>query len=463
MSNLNSSNRLNIASQRMLSYLSSHPKELESGLITSDLFLNDNFKVLFQAMEDLYNEGQPITSLTLTQRVSDSIPEYNVDTIEAILNTQDETLAIDDALKDIKKANNQHKAASTAFELYEKLNNLNCNDDDITLNLFNLTEELEYIKNNKEYKFDSVIEWAQKYEDNYSSRKDKKQYPFGDVFLDKNILRGAAPGTIGVVAAATGMGKSTFVGKLARNFESAEVPCLLLSLEMSGESQFDRRLSAKHRIAFQDVINPQDPTIYNNVIRAVEEEKLEATHSTLAFSDLPRWDMLSLKKAIIDFKNTQRTDYAVVIIDLLTMLDEFCKVRNGLNFAQSIEISMNMLNALAKELNIHIIGTVQFGRSADKVKIKSVEDVENCRPSLNDLKNSNAIAERSRYVIGLFRRKHYLNIWLPEDEDVKGMDDIIECLLMKQNDGPLAVGKYLFDPTYMDCYYVNNEFNNEEV
>ena len=142
---------------------------------------------------------------------------------------------------------------------------------------------------------------------------------------------------------------------------------------------------------------------------------------------------------IKEYKQRTKNDYVFVVIDLLTMVKEFSKA-NG-NMAQSIEVAMNQLHAIAKAEKVHILGVVQFGRNADNTKIHSIEELDNLRPSLNDIKNANAIAERSRVVLGLFHPKNYVDKYLvpinaPGSED---FEDTIEVQILKNSQG--SVGK----------------------
>jgi replicative DNA helicase len=138
-----------------------------------------------------------------------------------------------------------------------------------------------------------------------------------------------------------------------------------------------------------------------------------------------------------------------VAVDLITQLKDFMHNKSNQSVANSIETAMNDLNALAKELNVHIIGVAQFNRDADNMKVLTADDLDMLRPSLNNIKNSHALAERSRVVLSLFRKKYYSDRYLPADEAAKVEEDILEVNILKNSSG--MVGNtlhYLFDGSH---------------
>lgn len=118
------------------------------------------------------------------------------------------------------------------------------------------------------------------------------------------------------------------------------------------------------------------------------------------------------------------------------MILDFTRVKSGVNFAQSIEIGVNTLSAMAKELGVHFIGVLQLNRSAeaDAGKIHDKKDLQKFRPNRSQLKNANAWVERARYVLTTFREKYYAEQYLPKEEWENDID-IIETQVVKINNG----------------------------
>ena len=149
-----------------------------------------------------------------------------------------------------------------------------------------------------------------------------------------------------------------------------------------------------------------------------------------------------LESIIIEAKKIMGVDYLVCTVDLASMLTDF-GVKPG-----EIEMSMNEIHIMGRKLNVHFILVFQANREVISEKIRKYEDLDKLRPTLKNIKNSGAIAERSRCVLGLFRKKHYLAQYFPEDPRLEIEDDIMDVQIMKQNGGSLGLLKYLFYPEW---------------
>ena len=107
---------------------------------------------------------------------------------------------------------------------------------------------------------------------------------------------------------------------------------------------------------------------------------------------------------------------------------------------------MNSLNELAKSENVHILGVVQLNRDADDRRILTEEDADSIQPTLADIKNSAAIAERCRVVLSLVRPKYYTDKYLNENGEYDDKEDILKLAILKNSSGYTGrVLKYLYD------------------
>lgn len=461
---ITNSSRVKIAEQRALSYILNNPKEaVNSAVFNEDSFVTQDYKEVYKAVELLINQGAEVSNISIIQKIADksTLSVTDLKNLSLIKNPSDN---LKDVIEDLNTSKIKKEASRLAQDLSRDLLKTELKVEDIEAKALEILTNVSRIEDEKTQAVLSWKEWLLSYREKFKQRQGKKQYPFGDPLLDKAIVRGAEPGTVGIISATTGMGKTTVVKYLQKCLENVGVNCLWLSLEMSGASQMDRKLSEKHKIPFDIISNPTDPQEFNKILDIIDQEIKEADENdTLGFSDRPSWNLAKLRQAIVEFLKRHRASYCVVIIDLLTMLDDFCKVKPGLNFAQSIELCMNLLSALAKETNTHIIGTVQFGRKADSVKIMDFDDIEYTKPSLNDLKNSNGLAERSRYVLGLHRPKAYAEKYLSNKEETKEMEDIISLMVLKQNEGPTPTLSYLFDPSTFTISPISTGYSNQDT
>jgi replicative DNA helicase len=188
---------------------------------------------------------------------------------------------------------------------------------------------------------------------------------------------------------------------------SSNIPCMYFSLEMDEISTMDRFLALRNGIPIIEWYaqgNAIDP-----LIKILDKERTQLINKPFRFIDDPSISLAEIEQQIKDFKLTMKSDYACIYIDLITQVKEFIDIggSRGGNLATTIEIAVNRLNAMAKKLNVCIVAVAQMNRDADSAKIQELSHINNLRPTLNNVKNSNALGERSRVVISVFRPKYY--------------------------------------------------------
>lgn len=267
-------------------------------------------------------------------------------------------------------------------------------------------------------------------------------FPTGNSYLDKHLAVGFFPGQMTTIFAATGMGKSAFALDLVNRQINKSIPALYVSLEMDLISSFDRLLANRNKVPVK-TFYPDSEGIMNAQLKSImeKEDRSFGNKKNFFFVEEPGLSIDNIEILIKEFQKRTGSKYLVLTIDLLTMLLDF----SGED-AATYEAAMNKMHILAKKYGIHIVNIVQANRNADNGTPAAIEDLDKFRPNLNTIKNSNAIAERSRIVMSLFRRKHYAKKFFPDDEEVELMDDELELAILKQNMGELSMMKFLFIP-----------------
>jgi len=270
----------------------------------------------------------------------------------------------------------------------------------------------------------------------------KYVFPTGNSYLDKHLAVGFFPGQMTTIFAATGMGKSAFALDLVNRQINKSIPSLYISLEMDLISTLDRLLANRNKVPVQ-TFYPDAEGLMNDRLESImrKEQNSLGNKKLFYFVEEPGLSIDNLEILIKEFQKRTGSKYLILTLDLLTMLVDF----SGED-AATYEAAMNRLHILAKKYEIHIVNIVQANRNADSGSPLTIEDLDKFRPSLNTIKNSNAIAERSRIVMSLFRRKHYAQKFFPDDEEVELMDDVAELAILKQNMGELSKMDFLFIP-----------------
>lgn len=242
-------------------------------------------------------------------------------------------------------------------------------------------------------------------------RMDGKIRPIGTGFvdLDKRLDGGIERGTLTVLAARPGMGKTAFGLSLARNVaEWGSVG--FLSMEMPKAQVNDRNIAALGRVPISWLRKPDDDEdSWNRVTVAFEK----AQNLKLWIDDQTSLNLLAIRSKARYIK--RRSGLDLLIIDQLS----FITGSKAENKAYELGDYTRGLLALAKELDCAIVLLAQLNRECEKRNNK--------RPMLSDLSSSGSIEQDASTVIFLYRDEVY-NL----DTQDKG---ICEVITAKQRQG----------------------------
>lgn len=299
----------------------------------------------------------------------------------------------------------------------------------------------------------TISQVGERYRGALIERKKGMYYSYGDVALDSVLMAGASPGQMTTIVGATGMGKSTLALNLFSRQINKYIPTMLVSLEMDEVSTMDRLVALRGHIPMKNLYmrsmdveteepgTEEDDADYTMSIAEDEINNLKRYENNFFMVDNPNLSTSDIEALIQKAKQKMQTDYLICTIDLMTMLND-CGTK-----PQDIEECMNRLSAIAKRQNVHIINIVQANRSTDNANVRSVEELDRLRPkTTHSIKNAEAIAERSRTVLSVFRKKAYAEKLFPDDPATKVMDDEFDVTVVKQSQGMSGIMvKYIYD------------------
>lgn len=211
------------------------------------------------------------------------------------------------------------------------------------------------------------------------------------------------------------------------------------SLEMSAEQLAARILSEAAEVPSEQ-IRRGDMT-EGEFRRFVEAAKsLEAC--PLYIDDTPALPISQLAARARRLKRTHGLD--LLIIDYLQLVRGAGKSENRVN--EISEITMG-LKAIAKELNIPVIALSQLSRQ--------VENREDKRPQLSDLRESGSIEQDADVVMFVFREEYYKEREKPGDHELEKMatwqaemerlHGKAEVVIGKQRHGPIGTIELSFE------------------
>ena len=449
-----------LAEWRLLNSLATHPELISDPRLNEDLFRDEEAKSLFKSICYLAENNNVITPASLLQHVATidcTIRQEHANRVFAI-DVEGDT-SLDTALLVLKDAKLKDNILNQIKEIELKISEPGfLEKEGIASRLYDV-ENLVQESSKKDSVLMDFDEWAEIYEQDLEERKAGRKYTYGDPLLDETFNKGAYPGAITTIAASTSMGKSTYVLTLMNNLLDRNVPCMYLSLEMGAIDTFDRLIAMRCGIDNDTLYNADIDNINEIQEKVRQERQALEDRKNFYFSEATDVDIRKLRVLIREFKQRTHATYAIVAVDLITQMKNFMSAKNGSSTATAMEIGMNELNALAKEENVHIIGVAQFRRDSDNAKIHSVEEIDYLRPGLGDIKNSGALAERSRVVLSIFRPKYYADRYLQGNPEAEEMPDIMEVQVLKNSNGGSAgkIMKYTFDSIHFRLFPIVEE------
>ncbi len=245
-------------------------------------------------------------------------------------------------------------------------------------------------------------------------------------FTDFDILTaGLQPSDLIIIAGRPSMGKSSFAINLLEYASVVEkVPVAFFSLEMAKEQLVQRLLCAQARV---DAHKVRTGFLSTDDWRALADAAGRLSEAKFFIDDTPGISILELRAKARRLK--AQHDIKLVALDYLQLMRGSYGAENR---QQEISEISRSLKALARELNVPIVGISQLSRA--------VESRTDHRPQLSDLRESGAIEQDADVVVLLIREEYY-----NPTEHNRGLAEVI---LAKQRNGAVGSIKLAFIREY---------------
>ncbi|HWI76853.1 MAG TPA: replicative DNA helicase [Sphingomicrobium sp.] len=258
-----------------------------------------------------------------------------------------------------------------------------------------------------------------------------------------------------IVAGRPGMGKSalgTNIGFAAaqrylRDMEdgiapekSGGAPVALFSLEMSADQLATRILAEQSGISSESL---RMGKISKQEFRQLARAAAELESLPFYIDDTPGLTIAALRARARRLK--RQKNIGMVIVDYLQLLQGTGRNSNDNRVNEISEISRG-LKTLAKEINVPVIALSQLSRA--------VEQREDKRPQLSDLRESGSIEQDADIVLFIYREDYYLAAKQPAEdhpefatwqEEMGRVYGLAEILVAKQRHGATGKVRVKFD------------------
>ena len=267
--------------------------------------------------------------------------------------------------------------------------------------------------------------------------------PTGFQELDK-MTTGFHDDELIIIAARPGVGKTSFALNVAQFVGlRTDKTVAMFSLEMSGEQLVQRMLASEGLINSQHLRTGQ--------LDEQEWKKLIVASGSLANTSIYIDDTPGIKMSEIRAKSRrlakEKGNLGLIVIDYLQLIEG----PRSESRQQEVSAISRQLKKLAKELHVPVIALSQLSRS--------VEQRQDKRPVLSDIRESGSIEQDADIVSFLYRDDYY------RDEDEDGDDSEngevgaeadngeVEVIIEKNRSGSRGTVKLMFSKPY-------NRFSN---
>ena len=208
--------------------------------------------------------------------------------------------------------------------------------------------------------------------------------------LDR-MLAGLQPANLVVIAARPSMGNSALALNIAENVAEAGSPVAVFTLEMSREEVVQRLLSSMAGVDSHSLRTGQlTPDLWQRLVRVTSR----LYQMPFFVDDSPDLTVTAIRAKCR--RMARKQGLGLVVVDYLQLMHSSGRSDNR---QQEIADISRSLKNLARELHVPVIAVSQLNRA--------LEQRENKRPRLGDLRESGAIEQDADIVDFIYRDEYY--------------------------------------------------------
>ena len=423
-------------------FLTTYALEKVCEELSSDMFLSEANKRIFEAIYELHQNKIPLDSATVKNEIEKkgSINiiggiEYLSDVIDSVITAANVDYYIDIVRDKALRRKLIDVTTNITTNAYNEESDTNDIIDDAEKRIFSVT------KARKAGEFKSIGEVIRSTQEELErlakNKTDITGVPSGFYDLDK-MTSGFHPNELIILAARPAMGKTAFGLNLAVNAAiSTKKSVAIFNMEMNAEQLAMRMIASAGGIELNKL---RTGRLEHNDWRKVNEAMSELGDTHLYIEDSSGMTVSEIRAKCRRLA-TKEPGLAMVVIDYLQLIQGGAKYEG--NRQQEVSEISRRLKAMARELNVPVIAVSQLSRN--------VESRQDKRPMLSDLRESGALEQDADLVLFLYRDAYY-----NRDEYDNSEREDVELLIAKHRNGPTGKIKLAFESEINAFYGIKN-------
>lgn len=414
-------------------------------ILKHDDFYFTPTKLIFQAMEELFQNNEPIDVLSVTELLSEKKQldlvggEINVvhfaDSVPVLGNVEYYSKIIKEKSILRQLISVSGKIIDAAYDQREPEDILNEAENMI----FKIAEE----ESSKTYM--PIREVINSTFEKIEKLKIEKESPESGILLSglptgfrtlDAMTAGFHKSDLVIIAARPSLGKTALALTMAKNMAfNYNEKVAIFSLEMSADQLAQRMLCAD---GYVDLQNLRSGAISSDDWKRLTNSASRLKDLPIIIDDDPLVDVLKIRTNARKIKKEFGLD--VIFVDYLQLVRSREKRDNR---QQEISDISRALKLLARELDVCVVALSQLSRA--------VEQRDEKRPRLSDLRESGAIEQDADVVLFIHREDYYKAKKEEKQEDEKedfNSPKDAEIIIGKQRNGPIGSVSISFLPKY---------------
>lgn len=424
-----------VAEQSVLGAVFISPETMTSlaDELTPDDFYKPANKIVFKTMLSLLEKGEPIDATTMVSALTNQGDISNIGGmtyVVELVNSTPTSKNVEHYAKLVKEKATLRKVIADLSDSLSSAYQGDVSIDDIIVK----TEKslLDISNQNAGTGFRNVADILDTHMQIVETRSQTDGFvsglSTGFVGLDK-ITTGLHEGNLIILAARPAIGKTALALNIAKHVASMErKPAVIFSLEMGAEELIERMVASEGMI----------PGYHLKTGNLSTDEWKRLVHAQSNLYDVPIFVDDTAGIRISDIRSKARKlsqemgGLGIIIIDYLQLITGSKRE----NRQQIVSEISRELKILAKDLKVPVIALSQLSRS--------VEQRQDKRPMLSDLRESGSIEQDADIVAFLYRDAYYQK----EQADSQEANNVTELILEKNRHGSLGTVKLYFHKEY---------------
>jgi replicative DNA helicase len=400
-----------------------------SDIIKPADFYKNTHALIFDAMLDLSEEGNPIDILSLSNKLEENKKLSKVGGRSFLLSL---AASVPSSAHIVHYANIVRKkstfrglinASGEITEMgYAETDDVEKVLDKAEQKLFNVSQRS--LKQNFTAVKDVLGETFERIDELHKGGGRLRGVPTGYSDLD-NLLAGFQKSDLIILAARPSMGKTTLALDLTRHIAIREkIPVGIFSLEMSKEQLVDRLLCSEAQVDLWKMRTGKLSTQgENDDFSKIGETMGVLSEAPIFIDDSPGSNIMELRTKARRLHTEHELGF--IVVDYLQLMEG----RNTENRVQEVSEISRALKGIARELNVPVLALSQLSRA--------VESRTPPIPQLSDLRESGSIEQDADVVMFIYREEMY-----KKETERK---NIAEIHVKKHRNGPTGQIDLFFD------------------